>query len=762
MNNLAIFNLFKIIVVAIQAFGKVFYKLCYWLGWGTVYGGRLVYLIAQKFLIFNFIIFKILKIRIFNYYLKIKNYKIRNLFPARLAFDAARFRPAVMFAVVLLILILPFKAFTYYKSLSLDDLKSKVASAGEEAMRRLSGGAESAAGLNFSQAQKNFSQAGENFLQAQNELKKINDLLFVLAGVAPSEDLRLASEAKDILAAGEAASKLGNDLSSAMDSLFGDGNNKGSLASNEEVKLPKRLNNFNRYGRLAIGDARELRKRFEKIDVNNLPENYKAQFLSVKEKSEFLEKGLSEFIDLAEAARNFLGANEDKRYLLVFQNNAEMRGSGGFIGSFALVDFKDGKIKSIEAPGGGSYDTTAGLKEKILPPEPFYLVGVHWRFWDANWWPDWIKSAKKLAWFYEKSDGPTVDGVIGITPTAVEKFLAVIGPIDMKEKYGIEITADNFWSVTQEIVEEKKSGAKEPKKIIGDLMAKIMEEIPNRLNKDNIVGLIKAAEESLSEKHILFYFNDSELEKKADEMGWSGRMKETKSDHLMIANTNIAGGKTDRRIRETINHEAEIMPNGSIIDTLKIVREHTGGKGEPYVGTRNVNWMRIYVPAGSELIEAQGFEKPDDIFFKQPEEGWNKDGDVAAEERTRRIDKESGTEIYEEGNYTVFANWSLADPGETITVYLKYKLPFNMAAGEKSFWEKLESIGGNKLSSYSLLAQKQPGSFGSAMNSILKLPEGYNMIWQYPENPPKKDYGWQISDKLNTDKYWAAIIENEK
>jgi len=47
-------------------------------------------------------------------------------------------------------------------------------------------------------------------------------------------------------------------------------------------------------------------------------------------------------------------------------------------------------------------------------------------------------------WFYEKSGGPTVDGVITLTPQIIEEFLAQTGSIDMQEEYGLIVDADNF------------------------------------------------------------------------------------------------------------------------------------------------------------------------------------------------------------------------------------------------------------------------------------------------------------------------------
>lgn len=783
INELAVVSLFKFVISATQAVGKIFYKFCYALGWLTVFLSRFIFIIFSPLI-------KLFTKYCTVFYLAIKNFVSRSgrFLSARSNKETSQFAPfntdeisapeeeahveiggivprgsvlwrqAFAFAVMLLFFTIPFKAFTYYKSLNLGAVQEKVSEAGGAAVEKFLAGAKLAANFDFAGAQENFGRAGENFLQAQKEIAGINDFLFVLASVIPDENMRLASQANHILSAGKIASELGQNLSLAMNCLF----NKENRGGAADI-----LSGFTANGKKAIADAQKLKLELYEIDADEFPPSYREQFLAAREKTDFLISGLEEFVDLTEKAGILLGQAGDKRYLLVFQNNAEMRGSGGFVGSYALVDFKDGKIKNIEAPGGGSYDTRAGLKEMLLPPEPLCLLGTRWRFWDANWWPDWPKSANKLAWFYEKSDGPTVDGVIGITTTAAERFLEAIGPIDMREKYGVTLTAENFWSVVQEIVEEKTTGAKEPKQIIGDLLVKIMEEMPSRLDKKNLIGLIKAAESSLSEKHILFYFTDSELQKKAEAMGWDGRMRQAPKDYLSVVNTNIGGGKSDRKIKENIFHEARVMPDGSIINTARIERTHLGVKNELYVGVRNVDWMRVYVPLGSELIETGGWEKIDDIYFKKPEDGWTKDPEVAAAEDSAATDEKTGMKIYNEGGYTVFANWSLVDPGETAVVYLKYKLPFKIGKQDAGYTnifaaagKKIMGLFGDEdgLSSYSLLMQKQAGAQPDAITSKLKLPDGFQSVWHYGEEMTALDNGWQISDNLNRDKFWAAIV----
>ncbi|MDD5032249.1 MAG: DUF4012 domain-containing protein [Patescibacteria group bacterium] len=673
-------------------------------------------------------------------------------------------RSVLGFALVLLILVLPFKIFAYYKSFDLEKLRGRILGASEAAIGSLQDASESAITLDFNKAGYDFSRAGNSFLEAQQELAEVNGLIFTLASFIPNEEIKFASESQRILAAGQIASELGKNLSLALESLF----------KNKNADIPAIINDFSDYGGKALGQAGALKNKLAEIDANALPEEFRRNFLLLKEKTETLEKGLAEFVGLMDELRIFLGTNQNKRYLLVFQNNAEMRASGGFIGSFALVDLADGKIKNLETPDGGSYDTEGGLRELVTAPKPLHLVNPLWHFWDANWWPDWPTSAQKLMWFYERSGGPTVDGVISFTPTVLEKLLSITGPIDMTEDYGVILNAENFWLTTQAITETRPMPGEtnQPKKIIGDLLDRVIKDLPSGLDKDKLIKLLALAQESFSEKQILFYFNDEELQKEVAKRGWDGKIEQADKDYLAVVNTNIAGGKSDRKIKEKINLISEIMPNGSVINTLKIERSHEGIKNEPFAGVRNVDWLRVYVPSGSELLEAQGFNQPDEIYFTEPEEEWKKDPLVYREETTAKIDEASGVKIYEESGKTVFANWSMVDPGETAEIYFKYKLPFTLKEEEKdnSFVEKVRKLinpGQKELIPYTLFAQKQAGSLGSEINISLKLPDNFRAVWKYPAglflapDDLSAQASWQASDKLNTDKFWALMLEKE-
>ena len=440
------------------------------------------------------------------------------------------------------------KILSYSRLLDISDFTARVSGHSVTAVNDLIAAANSVSQLNFKQADSGFQTAGANFLAAESEVNQINSGLLSLAALSNNPQIKLAAASPKILRAGELAAALGHHLVLATDSLFnGDKNN-----------FPLTLDNFLTYGHLAASDAEDLKQVVSGINPDDLPADYRAQFILLSRQSALLADNLSNFVSIGDQFKEVLGLSRDKRYLLVFQNNAEMRASGGFLGSYALVDLSQGKISNLEVPAGGSYDTEGGLTVLVAAPQPLWLVNPLWHFWDANWWPDWPKTAQNLSWFYAKSGGPSVDGVISVTPTVVERLLEITGPIDLTDEYGLTITSDNFWD-TIERVSEQPNLAKtypaavvgipapapnKPKKIIGDLLAKILTVLPQKLNKDNLIKIMDLFEENMAEKQILLYFNDPQLESEAASHNWAGAVEASDKDYLMVVDTNIAGQKS--------------------------------------------------------------------------------------------------------------------------------------------------------------------------------------------------------------------------
>ena len=666
-------------------------------------------------------------------------------------------RQLIGFTLMAIALVLPLKLLGYFNVLQ--DARGRILGESEQAVNNLRAALQGTSELNFNLAANHFSSAADSFSQAQTTLSRYAGLIKV-ADILPGKQAKLIAAGQALISSGETAAKGGEYLALAVDSL-----QLGETAG--IAPLSERLISFSQYSRRALAELKKFEREINDIDLKTIAavdmagkEQIAAALQQLQESKGAVINGLETITSLSEILPVFLGAEIDTRYLLIFQNNAEMRASGGFIGSFALVDFRQGEIKTIEVPGGGSYDLQGGLHKRFSSPEPLHLINSLWEFQDANWWPDWPLSAKKIAWFFANGWGSTVDGVIALDPTFFEELLAAIGPVDLQAEYGVTVDHDNFYDIVQAQAERKDT--KKPKVIIRDLVDKIVTELPARLNADNLLSIGKVIEQALAEKHILLQFNDEELQKFALAQGWAGNIKDTASDYLAVINTNIAGGKSDRKIKQRVEHQASVTPDGAIIDTLTIIREHTGQKGEPFSGVRNVDYLRVYVPLGSQLLDASGFSVPDEIYFDPPAEGADIDPDIESAESTAKVDPQTGVKIYREFKKTVFAHWTQVDPGKSITIKFKYKLPFKLNNIKKSAG-LLASILATEpnVSPYSLLAQKQPGSVTTDFTSGLRLPNNMEIVWARPAEADVNKDGWQVQSDLRQDGFWAALIDNQ-
>ncbi|KKR89479.1 MAG: hypothetical protein UU36_C0026G0003 [Candidatus Uhrbacteria bacterium GW2011_GWE2_41_1153] len=168
---------------------------------------------------------------------------------------------------------------------------------------------------------------------------------------------------------------------------------------------------------------------------------------------------------------------------------------------------------------------------------------------------------------------------------------------------------------------------------------------------------------------------DNKLQSDIKALGWSGSLLQTDGDYLMVVDSNLGGGKTDSVIKQDIDVDVEIQADGSIINTVTITKEHTGLANALFEGINNVDYLRLYVPKGSELLQASGFEIPDESLFKIANAPLATDKDLLLWTSNFTQDPISGTDIWNEQGKTVFGNWMQTKPGETEIVTFTYRLP---------------------------------------------------------------------------------------
>jgi len=274
-------------------------------------------------------------------------------------------------------------------------------------------------------------------------------------------------------------------------------------------------------------------------------------------------------------------------------------------------------------------------------------------------------------------------------------------------------------------------------------------------------------DESLSKKDIQLWMKDDAVQSRLAALGWTGEMKPSTGDYLYVVHTNIAGQKTDLVMKDEVKHAVKVLADGTGIVTLTIARTHGGQKNAMFSGVRNVDYLRVYVPKGSALVEARGFESPDPKLFKIADSADAEDPAVAAQERGTKVDRGSGTRVTEEAGRTVFANWVQTDPGETSVITLVYQLPAGTvgvthpATGRfASLYGKLSGGDRDKLD-YSLLVQKQAGANPTSFTSSVDLPRGFYPSWQQPARNEDERGRWSARVTVDRDAVFGTVAESQ-
>jgi len=307
--------------------------------------------------------------------------------------------------------------------------------------------------------------------------------------------------------------------------------------------------------------------------------------------------------------RQIAGFEKEMNYLVLFQNNLELRPTGGFVSSFATAKIKDARPKDFQFYCTAVFDLDLSTPTQLQPPDPIkkYLWVKNWQFRDGNWSPDFPTTAEKMMELYHLQGGQEeFDGVIAITPEVLKSLLEIHGPIEMPD-YNLTISADNFLLTLEQQVEidylAQGIQKYERKDILKDL-AKILIEKTLSLDPLKSLKLISLAQKHLNQKDILLYFKNTQLQKDISRLGWSGEMKKTDSDYLAVIDANVNAFKADyfvnRNIEYTIDLSKEI-PRAK----LTINYEHTAEE-KSWLTRDYQSWLRVYVPEGSWFTKIDG------------------------------------------------------------------------------------------------------------------------------------------------------------
>lgn len=522
------------------------------------------------------------------------------------------------------------------------------------------------------EAEKSFTAARDAFTQARSTTDRSFPAWLERA---PLVGVRLAT-GKNIITTGRDIADAGQRLSALLPATIpsqpavtiqSDGIIQGSFGV-----LPAVLERREDFVAV-VGQAVQSLNTLSSLPPSAFPKAYREQAVTWQR----LVHGLVGTGDTLEQITNvllaFVAPKTEKEFLVIFQNNNELRPTGGFPGTYLLVQFSKGGFKILDAPGNGPYALSDLVAKKNLPPQPLLSLVPFWTFHDANWYLDVPSSAKTLLEMYAQDRGFTPDGVMFLTPSIMEDLLRITGPI-RPDKYAVDITAENFVAATEQQVEFGYDKAKNnPKQFLIDLVPLMLMNVA-QLDAPNAVRAAAITLKHAQQQDMMFYSGDAETQHVFSSLGWDGGLLTNTEDYLAVVDTNLGGGKTDRTMDENVSVEIS-ENNGMLQHEVTIRRQHNGVGGSPLNTMTNKSFIRVYAPASAQFISVTGASQPTVDFFKTPEPGSVALASMKEYEGQTLYDANNGIRITNENGKKVFGAWSMIEVGKTQTLTFTYTTP---------------------------------------------------------------------------------------
>lgn len=418
-----------------------------------------------------------------------------------------------------------------------------------------------------------------------------------------------------------------------------------------------------------------------------IPTDKHSNYQSLKSKISETRRALLTGKSLMGVAPDILALGTRKKYAILFQNNMELRPTGGFIGSFGILSFENGKLFDISIYD--VYTADGQLKGHVEPPAEIkeYLGEANWYLRDSNWDPDFPTSARRVEWFLEKSLGLSVQGTIAINVNTLTDVLSALGPIHLLD-YNEDVSASNIYEKTQHYAENGFFPGSTAKK---EFLASVADNLLGKLrtvDQATSLNLVRALTKSIDEKNTLLSLGNSTTQATLSSLGWNGELENLPcpelggpcvADYAMLVDSNFGINKANYYLERKLDLFTEISEDNTILHTLTATYTNTAKSSSWPAGVYK-SYSRFYIPDGSTptslMIAGQNIPL-------------------------------SEVNLRKEHNRTVLGYLLQVPLDSTVEVKLDYRLSHSLASAPAS---------------YSLYWQKQSGTQADPLSIRLRFP----------------------------------------
>jgi hypothetical protein len=243
------------------------------------------------------------------------------------------------------------------------------------------------------------------------------------------------------------------------------------------------------------------------------------------------------------------------RYLLVFQNTDEVRATGGFIGSYAVLDF--GAREPLRFEIRDMYDPSGiGMTLPSPPGQKEYLSeGKGLKLIDANWSPDFPTSAQTILSYFANlpGDPQDFDGVIAVPLSTVEKLVALIGEIYLPDSQK-NISGENLAAFLRADRAQFFPGSQDKAQALQASYTALRLKV-GQLNGDDWRRIAQAIIDQKLWQDIQIYSLEPRVQHKVEKLNLEGGLQAYGPDDifLMPVESNVGINKANRKVTRLLS-----------------------------------------------------------------------------------------------------------------------------------------------------------------------------------------------------------------
>jgi hypothetical protein len=456
---------------------------------------------------------------------------------------------------------------------------------------------------------------------------------------------------------------------------------------------------------------------------------------------ERLEALLGQTFDTVRFLQYFLGFQGPRTYLVLGQNQREIRATGGFIGVAVQATVDRGDLVNLVYHDSTTVDSLPPKYPNNPPaPEPLY-----WYLWmdrmlfrDANWSPHFPTSAASIADLYRLGQDVQVDGVITGTKQLMVDMVDLLRDIrvpGLTEPLTRE-TADYYTNADNSPYQcSERHVSKRGKRCFDeDLFVALKDRITSQISDQEKVAFVRIIMTALDKRNIMIHVFDPDEGRVPERLGWNGAIPTVNHDYLLVVDSSLPGHTAGAVVRHW-DYQVSLQVGKPASARLRVRYDHQGTRQQGEVCRQSEffvcywNYFRIYMPRTATNIVAP----PVPLHEGSEKLIW---GYSDADSGSLVRDSDAGpARLTEVGGYIA------VEPGSTTTIPLEYQLPWNLVKpiGQDSF-------------EYRLLLQKQPGMDRDRVSVAVELPNGTELLATSPA-PNTRNGRWVTFDfPLDSDK----------